>query len=99
MLPFVGRQAQPQGSTIASHQDTFDTPYSVGFRHTRRFTPAELLHCSTAAGLCVEQRHSSGRRLPVNQCGFKRFLTTRYLQTVTSSSYYKITCTEVVVYR
>ena len=32
--------------------------------------PSCLIVGSIAAGLCVEQRHSTGRRLPVNQCGF-----------------------------
>ena len=51
---------------------TLLTPRASGYAqtHTRRFTPAELPHCSIAAGLCVEQRHSTGRRLLVNQCGF-----------------------------
>ena len=56
-----------QWSTAASHRDIFGTPWASGDAHvqthTRRFTPAKLPHCSIAAGLCVEQRHSPGRRL------------------------------------
>ena len=34
---------------------------------TQGFTPTELSHCSITVGFYVEQRHSSGRRLPVIQ--------------------------------
>ena len=58
--------------TSASHAIeihlTLRTQRASGYAqiHTRRFTPAELPHCSIAAGLCAEQRHSTGRRLTVN---------------------------------
>ena len=79
-------------TTTASHAIethlTFRTPGASGYAqtHTRRFTPTELPHCSIAARLCVEQRHSTGIRLPVDKCGFEHIV-----YTVISSSYYRTT--------
>ena len=52
---------------------TLRIPQASGYAqtHTRRFTPpAELSFCSVSAGLCVKQRHSTSRPLPVKSMRF-----------------------------
>ena len=72
-LPFVISYVKHNPNEVyyytASHRDAFDTLGASGDAqtHTLRFTPAELPHCSIAAGWFVEQRHSTVRRLPVHQ--------------------------------
>ena len=55
----------PMRYTTSSHRDNFFILWASGDAqtHTRRVTSAELSHCSIAAGLSVEQRHSTVRAI------------------------------------